>query len=253
MLSEREVISTLNMLRNEHLDVRTVTLGVSLFDCVSHDLDLFTANVKAKLRRYASQLVSVCNEVGDKYGIPVVNKRISVSPIAVVGAPFGPDGMVRVCKALDEAAKEAGVDFLGGFSAAPEENAETLRAKLSAGLESAKVDLSVLVRPAIKGQWGTDLHCEPFVVTADGPDKPGLIAAMSRVFAQHGVNIESLKAILGEGGNNHALFVFEVMVPDSVDMGRLRRELDCEGQKRDLRVSAQHRDIFEAVHRVNSF
>ena len=74
--------------------MRTVTLGVSLFDCVSHDLDLFTANVKAKLRRYASQLVSVCNEVGDKYGIPVVNKRISVSPIAVVGAPFGPDGMV---------------------------------------------------------------------------------------------------------------------------------------------------------------
>ena len=117
MLSEREVISTLNMLRNEHLDVRTVTLGVSLFDCVSHDLELFTANVKAKINRYASQLVRVCNEVGDKYGIPVVNKRISVSPIAVVGAPFGPDGMVRVCKALDEAAKEAGVDFLGGFSA----------------------------------------------------------------------------------------------------------------------------------------
>ena len=117
MLSEREVISTLNMLRNEHLDVRTVTLGVSLFDCVSHDLDLFTANVRAKLRRYASQLVAVCDEVGDKYGIPVVNKRISVSPIAVVGAPFGPDGMVRICRALDEAAKEAGVDFLGGFTA----------------------------------------------------------------------------------------------------------------------------------------
>ena len=96
MLSEREVINTLNMLRNEHLDVRTVTLGVSLFDCVSHDIDLFTGNVKAKLHRYASQLVNVCNEVGDKYGIPVVNKRISVSPIAVVGAPFGPDGMASV-------------------------------------------------------------------------------------------------------------------------------------------------------------
>ena len=117
MLSEREITSTLNMLRNEHLDVRTVTLGVSLFDCVSHDLDLFTANVRAKLRRYASQLVAVCDDVGDKYGIPVVNKRISVSPIAVVAAPFGPDGMVRVCRALDEAAREAGVDFLGGFSA----------------------------------------------------------------------------------------------------------------------------------------
>ncbi|MBO4312813.1 MAG: PFL family protein [Desulfovibrio sp.] len=117
MLSDREVTSTLNMLRNEHLDVRTVTLGVSLFDCVSHDIDLFIANVKAKILRYAAQLVPVCNEVGDKYGIPVVNKRISVSPVAVVAAPFGPDGMVRVCKALDEAAREARVDFLGGYSA----------------------------------------------------------------------------------------------------------------------------------------
>ena len=81
MLSEREVISTLNMLRTEHLDVRTVTLGVSLFDCVSHDIELFIANVKDKILRHAAQLVRVCDEVGDKYGIPVVNKRIT-SPTA---------------------------------------------------------------------------------------------------------------------------------------------------------------------------
>ena len=117
MLSDREVTNTLNMLRNEHLDVRTVTLGVSLFDCVSHDLELFIANIQAKIARYAQQLVPVCNEIGAKYGIPVVNKRISVSPIAVVAAPFGAEGMVRVCKALDYAAQEARVDFLGGFSA----------------------------------------------------------------------------------------------------------------------------------------
>lgn len=117
MLSEREVISTLNMLRNEHLDVRAVTLGISLFDCVSHDLDLFIANVQAKISRYAARLVEVCNEVGDRYGIPVVNKRISVSPIAVVGGPFTSRGMLKICQALDEAAIKAGVDFLGGFSA----------------------------------------------------------------------------------------------------------------------------------------
>lgn len=132
-------------------------------------------------------------------------------------------------------------------------DAESLRDRLSAGLAEAGVDLSVLVRPAIRDHWGEGLTCEPFVVTADGPDKPGLIGAMSRVFARHRVNIESLKAILGEGGANHALFVFEVMVPDSVDLGRLRRELACEGQSRQLRVSVQHRDIFEAVHRVSSF
>lgn len=117
MLSDREVTSTLNMLRNEHLDVRTVTLGVSLFDCVSHDLDLFIGNIKAKIAKYASRLVTVCDEVGARYGIPVVNKRISVSPIAVVGAPFGTRGMVAICQALDEAAVNAGVNFLGGFSA----------------------------------------------------------------------------------------------------------------------------------------
>lgn len=117
MLSRHEVIDTLNMLRNEHLDVRTVTLGVSLYDCASHDLDLFVANIRAKIRNYASRLVATCNEVGEKYGIPVVNKRISISPVAIIGAPFGPLGMVRICQELDEAAREAGVDFLGGFSA----------------------------------------------------------------------------------------------------------------------------------------
>lgn len=117
MLTEREVTSTLNMMRNEHLDVRTVTLGVSLFDCVSHDLDLFIENIKAKISQYSSQLVRVCDEVGAIYGIPVVNKRISISPVGVVGAPFTPSGMLKVCKALDEAATDAGVDFLGGFSA----------------------------------------------------------------------------------------------------------------------------------------
>ena len=117
MLSEREVVSTLNMLRNEHLDVRTVTLGVSLFDCASHDIDLFIANIQAKISRYASHLVETCNEVGDRYGIPVVNKRISVSPIAIVGAPFTPEGMTRICQALDQCARDAGVDFIGGFSA----------------------------------------------------------------------------------------------------------------------------------------
>lgn len=117
MLTEREVLSTLNMLRNEHLDVRTVTLGISLFDCASHSFDVFAYRVRSKIARYAEKLVATCEEVGDRYGIPVVNKRISISPIGVVGASFSRDEMVRACQVLDEAAKKAGVDFLGGFGA----------------------------------------------------------------------------------------------------------------------------------------
>jgi glycine cleavage system transcriptional repressor len=122
--------------------------------------------------------------------------------------------------------------------------------EFSTGLSEAGIDLSVIVRPAAEGTWAASQQCEPFVVTAHGPDRPGLIAAMSRVFARHGINIENLKAILGEGGDNQALFVFEVKVPESMDLGRLRRELIAEGQRLDLLISVQHRDIFEAVHRI---
>jgi len=94
-----------------------VTMGINLFDCASHDFDVFAYRVRAKLDRCASRLVAVCDEVGDRFGIPVVNKRISVSPLGVVGASFTREEMVRACAVLDEAAKNAGVDFLGGFGA----------------------------------------------------------------------------------------------------------------------------------------
>ncbi len=115
MLTEREVMSTLDMVRNEHLDVRTVTLGISLFDCASHDFDMFAYKVRSKINKYAANLVALCDDVADRYGIPVVNKRISVSPMGVVGASFTRDQMVKACQVLDECAKKAGVDFLGGF------------------------------------------------------------------------------------------------------------------------------------------
>ena len=117
----------------------------------------------------------------------------------------------------------------------------------------ASLTFSLVVRPAVEGRWEDSVVSQPFVVTVDGPDRPGLIAAMSRVFARHGVNIDSLKAVLGQDHSNHALFVFEVKVPESADLGRLRRELASEGQAQGLRVSVQHRDIFEAVHRIGSF
>lgn len=101
MLTEREVLSTINMLRSEHLDVRTVTLGINLFDCASHDFDVFELKVRSKILKYAKRLVETCNGVGDRYGIPVVNKRIAVSAIGTVCAGFSTDQMVRVCRILD--------------------------------------------------------------------------------------------------------------------------------------------------------
>jgi len=117
MLNDREILSTLEMLQNEHLDVRTVTMGVNLLDCASHDLEVLKDNIFTKITTLASRLVLVCDQIGDKYGIPVVNKRVSVSPIAAVGAPFSASQLVEVAKILNQAAKTVGVDFIGGFSA----------------------------------------------------------------------------------------------------------------------------------------
>jgi hypothetical protein len=117
MLTEREVVATLEMLRSENLDVRTVTLGVSLFDCASDDAGRFIDRVRAKITRLAGNLVDACDEVGLVYGIPIVNKRISVSPIAVAAGGLSAEQMCAVAEGLDEVAGRLRCDFLGGFSA----------------------------------------------------------------------------------------------------------------------------------------
>jgi uncharacterized protein (UPF0210 family) len=117
MLTDREILSTLEMLQNEHLDVRTVTLGINLLDCTSHDLKRLKDNIYEKISTLAGNLVLVCERVGEKYGIPVVNKRISVSPIAVVAGPFSSSQMIEIAHTLNKAAENVGVDFIGGFTA----------------------------------------------------------------------------------------------------------------------------------------
>jgi uncharacterized protein (UPF0210 family) len=117
MLTQSEILSVLEMLRNENLDVRTVTLGLNLLDCASDDIDRFCTNIYDRITQTADKLVPICDAVGEKLGIPVVNKRISVSPMAVAAAPFNKDEMVLVARTLDKAVHAVDVDFLGGFSA----------------------------------------------------------------------------------------------------------------------------------------
>jgi uncharacterized protein (UPF0210 family) len=117
MLTEREIISTLEMLENENLDVRTVTLGINLLDCASQDLAKLKNKIQSRIKHYAENLVTVCDRIGQKYGIPVVNKRIAVSPMAVVGAALSSSQLVEVAMTLDAIAEDVDVDFIGGFSA----------------------------------------------------------------------------------------------------------------------------------------
>src|SRR5690554_4453153 len=119
MINILEVNETNKMIEQEKLDVRTITLGISLLDCCDSDLDTLNRNIYDKITRLAKDLVSTGREIELEYGIPIVNKRISVTPIALVGgqACRSPEDFVEVAKTLDRAARDTGVNFLGGYSA----------------------------------------------------------------------------------------------------------------------------------------
>jgi len=119
MLNMFEVNETNNMIEHEKLDVRTITMGISLLDCCDSDLDVLNEKIYNKITRYAKDLVSTGEAISKDFGVPIVNKRISVTPIALVGgcACKCPEDFVTIAKTLDRAAKEVGVNFIGGYSA----------------------------------------------------------------------------------------------------------------------------------------
>jgi uncharacterized protein (UPF0210 family) len=119
MINLHEVSETNQMIEEEQLDVRTITMGISLLDCRDGDLDTLNQNIYDKITRTARDLVAVGKGIELEYGIPIVNTRISVTPIALVGggACTGPEDFVTIARTLDEAAKATGVNFLGGYSA----------------------------------------------------------------------------------------------------------------------------------------
>lgn len=119
MINFFEVSETNKMIEHEMLDVRTITLGISLLDCCDSDLDALNAKIYNKITRVAKNLISVGADIEREFGIPIVNKRISVTPIALIGSSAckTPKDFVTIAKTLDRAAKTVGVNFLGGYSA----------------------------------------------------------------------------------------------------------------------------------------
>jgi uncharacterized protein (UPF0210 family) len=112
-----EILETIRMVQMERLDIRTITMGISLRDCASDSMDTFLRRLRDKISRRADRLVAVGEAIEARYGVPIINKRISVTPISLVAEAAGTQDYVRIARALDEAAAGAGVNFIGGFSA----------------------------------------------------------------------------------------------------------------------------------------
>lgn len=117
MIDEQNIIETINMIKLYNLDIRTVTLALSLRDCISQDINTVCSNIYDKITKYAKNLVSYADELADDYSIPIINKRIAVTPISLIGESCKNPDYVQIAKTLDKAAKDVGVNFVGGFSA----------------------------------------------------------------------------------------------------------------------------------------
>jgi len=243
MLSHKEILATLEMVQNENLDVRAVTLGINLFDCASDQIDQLCENIYRKIMDLAHDLVPVCNRIGAKYGISIVNKRIAVSPIGVVGAPFNQKQMVAIAKTMNRAARDVEVDFIGGFSALvekgsakgdlalieaiPEALTETERVCASVNVASTRAGINMdavlkmgqVIKQAAKLTADNDgLACAKLCVFANIPQDSPFMAG-----AYHGIGVADAVinvGVSGPGVVKKAIDRALVSNPDS-DLGQL--------------------------------
>ncbi len=203
MINTADILETINMIRQENLDIRTITMGISLFDCVSDDGKKLCDNIYDKITKRAERLVSVGEEIEKKYGIPIVNKRVSVTPVSLIGGRHSTDTYVRIAETLDRAADTLGVNFIGGFSALcdkgftdsslklieaiPEALATTLKVCSSVNVASTKAGInmdairlmgSTVKKAAYLTKDNCSIGCAKLVVFANVPqDNPFMAGA----------------------------------------------------------------------------
>ena len=195
MIRSDQILSTVAMIQEEKLDVRAVTLGVSLLDCRGATPGATAEAVDAKLRSVAGDLVAVCEAASERFGVPITNKRLAVTPVAHIAAGFAPADLVSLARALDDAAASLGVDLLGGFSANVE-NGTTSAAE--AWIESLPEALAVTRHVCASVQVGTTRH-------GLNMDAVGRVAVAIKRMAER---------TSGEGGFAAAKFVVFMNQPD---------------------------------------
>ena len=209
MISIFEVNETNKMIEQENLDVRTITLGISLLDCIDSDLEKLNEKIYNKITTYAKDLVATGEKISAQYGIPIVNKRISVTPIGLIGgaACKTTDDFVTIARTLDKAAKQVGVNFIGGYTALvskgmtpaeellirsiPQALASTERVCSSVNVGSTKTGINmdavklmgeIILETAQATKEQDSLGCAKLVVFCNAPDDNPFMAG-----AFHGV------------------------------------------------------------------
>ena len=231
MINISEVIETNKMIEQENLDVRTITMGINLLDCADGNLDVLCRKIYDKILRLAKDLVRTGEDISKEYGIPIVNKRIAVTPIALVGgaACQTPDDYVQIARTLDRVAREVGVNFLGGYSAIvskgmsrsdellirsiPRALAETDficssvnvgSTKTGINMDAVKLMGEIIKETAELTQERMSLGCAKLVVLCNAPDDNPFMAG-----AFHGVSEADAVVSVGVSGPGVVKYALE--------------------------------------------
>ena len=207
MINTQDVLETIGMIREENLDIRTITMGISLWDCVSEDTDRLCQKIYDKITAKAEKLVKTGEEIEKMYGIPIVNKRVSVTPVSLIGGNTTPEGYIKIAHTLQRAADNLGINFIGGFSALvqkgmtegarrmisviPEALTETQNVCSSVNVASTKAGInmdaialmgSTIKRAAYLTRDNNSIACAKLVVFANVPeDNPFMAGAFCGV------------------------------------------------------------------------
>lgn len=236
MININEVFETNKMIEQENLDVRTITMGISLLDCADHDLSVTCGKIREKITRYASNLVKTGEEISREFAIPIVNKRISITPISLVGGACcnTPSDYAQIAKTLDQVAHEVGVNFIGGYSAIvskgmtrsdellirsiPEAMAETERICSSVNVGSTKTGINmdavrlmgeIIKQTAALTRDNDSIGCAKLVVLCNAPDDNPFMAG-----AFHGVSEADAIINVGVSGPGVVKYALQ-QIPDA--------------------------------------
>ncbi len=220
MFNTADILETISMIREENLDIRTITMGISLLDCATDDPKRLCDKIYDKITRTAERIVPVGEAIEKEYGIPIINKRVSVTPISLVGGELKPDDYLEVAKTLDRAAKTLGINFIGGFGALvhkgmtrkdenllsiiPEALTETdfvcssvnvATTKAGINMDAVKKMGEIIKRTAYLTRDKDSLGCTKFVVFANVPEDNPFMAG-----AFHGVGEGEAVVSVGVSG-----------------------------------------------------
>ena len=220
MLNINDILETINMIREENLDIRTITMGISLIDCAGDDINTVCDRVYDKITTKAARLVSVGDDIEKQYGIPIVNRRVAVTPISILGGRFSSEDYIKLAKTLDRAADTLGINFIGGYGALVQKGctvgeeqliesipyalAETERVCSSVNVASTKAGINmnaiqkmgdIIVKTAALTADRDSIGCAKFVVFANVPEDNPFMAG-----AFHGVSEPECVVSVGVSG-----------------------------------------------------